>query len=87
MEDFEAKVTAGPMFSRDEVSAFVGTDQWIPTQRFEVVEKNKVRGVDSATVNGVNHGHGEDRPVSTDVNVAALRWLRSHISKGEKIEG
>jgi len=42
------------MFSFEEVSQFLGTTSWIPTQRFEVVQKNKVRGVDSATVNGVN---------------------------------
>ena len=88
MEDVEEGDTVGPMFSRDEVSEFLGTDQWIPTQRFEVVEKNKVRGDDSATVNGVNHGHGEDRPaVSTDVNVAALRWLRSHIRRARRSKG
>ena len=81
MEDVEEGVTVGPMFSRDEVSAFLGTEQWIPTQRFEVVQKNKVRGVDSATVNGVNMATTITEKIelpSTDVNVAALRWLRSH---------
>ena len=56
----EAKVTAGPMFSRDEVSVFVGTDQWIPTQRFEVVRNNKVRGVGQWCEHGHND-HGKDR--------------------------
>ena len=90
MEDVEEGVTVGPMFSRDEVSAFLGTEQWIPTQRFEVVQKNKVRGVDSATVNGVNMATTITEKIelpSTDVNVAALRWLRSHVGKDEKIEG
>ena len=90
MEDVEEGVTVGPMFSRDEVSAFLGTEQWIPTQRFEVVQKNKVRGVDSATVNGVNMATTITEKIelpSTDVNVAALRWLRSHVDKDEKIEG
>ena len=55
MEDVQEKVTAGPFYNRAEVSKFVGCDGWIPTQRFfEVVQKNKVRGVDSATVNGIN---------------------------------
>ena len=54
MEDVQEKVTVGPFYKRAEVSKFVGCDGWIPTQRFEVVQKNKVRGVDSATVNGIN---------------------------------
>ena len=28
-------------------------------QRFEVVQKNKVRGVDSATSNGINMAYGQ----------------------------
>ena len=50
-------------------------------QRFEVVQKNKVRGVDSATVNGVNRATKITEKLelpSTDGNVAALRWLRTH---------
>lgn len=54
MEDVAEKVTAGPFYNHLEVSKFVGCEEWIPTQRFEVVRKNKVRGVDSATVNGIN---------------------------------
>ena len=62
------------MFSVEEVDQFVGTKCWIPTQRFEVVQKNKVRGVDSATVNGVNMATVVTEKIelpSTDVNVAA----------------
>ena len=90
MEDVEEGVTLGPFFSRDEVSKIVGADRWIPTQRFEVVQKNKVRGVDSATVNGINMatviGEKLELP-STDANVAALRWLRSNQPGSGKICG
>ena len=41
--------TVGPFGSEDEVSEFLGCSDWIPTQRFEVAQKNKVRGCDSAT--------------------------------------
>ena len=78
------------MFNTDEVDRFVGTKHWIPTQRFEVVQKNKVRGVDSATVNGINMATFVTEKIdlpSTDVNVAALRWLRSHTKAGSSIEG
>ena len=63
---------------------------WIPTQRFEVVQKNKVRGVDSATVNGINMASSVSEKLdlpSTDVNVAALRWLRSNVEEGSQIFG
>ena len=89
MEDVAEGVTAGPFFAIEEVNDFAGTDKWIPTQRFEVVQKNKVRGVDSATVNGINMATGISEKIglpSTDVNVAALRWLRS-TSKGKEIQG
>ena len=90
MEDVQEGVTVGPMFSQEEVSNFLGTKVWIPTQRFEVVQKNKVRGVDSATVNGINMATGIveklDLP-STDLNVAALRWLRSNLREDRKIQG
>ena len=37
-----------------EISAFIDSDEWIPTQRFEVVQRNKVRGFPSAISNLVN---------------------------------
>ena len=53
IEDVNEGLTQGPFYDQEEVSRLVG-DSWIPTQRFEVVQKNKVRGVDSATTNGIN---------------------------------
>ena len=85
MEDVHEGSTIGPFYTKEEVSKIVG-EPWIPTQRFEVVQKNKVRGVDSATVNGVNMAaeitEKLDLP-STDVNVAVLRWLKSHSKVSE----
>ena len=37
MKDVAEGSTFGPFFSKQEVSQFLGTDEWIPTQRFEVV--------------------------------------------------
>eukprot|EP00435_Cladocopium_sp_Y103_P055182 s631_g18.t1 len=90
MEDVREGSSLGPFFFAEEVSKFLGTQDWIPTQRFEVVQKNKVRGVDSATVNGVNMATFITEKIelpSTDVNVAALRWLRSHVAEGSNIFG
>ena len=71
------------------MSQFLGTEEWIPTQRFEVVQKNKVRGVDSATINGVNDATTITEKLglpSTDVNVAALGWLRSKLPKETDVQ-
>ena len=90
MEDVKEGSTLGPFFSEQDVSKFLGTKEWIPTQRFEVVQKNKVRGVDSATVNGVNVATTITEKLelpSTDVNVAALRWLRSHLPERAEVLG
>ena len=90
MEDVREGVTAGPFFSKDEVDKFLGTENWIPTQRFEVVQKNKVRGVDSATINGINMASRILEKIelpSTDANVSALRWMRSSCSSSTKLQG
>ena len=62
------------------VTEVVQQTDWVPTQRFEVVQKNKVRGCDSATTNLVNRATVITEKLqlpSTDSNVAALRCLRS----------
>ncbi|CAE7301804.1 unnamed protein product [Symbiodinium sp. CCMP2456] len=48
----------------------------------EVVQKNKVRGVDSATSNGINIATVVTEKLelpSTDANVAVIKWLRSRL--------
>ena len=68
----------GPFWSESEVSSILGCEDWIPTQRFEVCQKNKVRGCDSATVNLVNvvaEILEKLQLPTTDMNVGALRML------------
>eukprot|EP00438_Fugacium_kawagutii_P013451 Skav225992 [mRNA] locus=scaffold4003:161449:163482:+ [translate_table: standard] len=80
IEDRDEGSCLGPFFSFDQVSKVVMRDDWIPTQRFEVVQKNKVRGCDSATTNMINQATVITEKLqlpSTDMNVAALRKLRS----------
>ncbi|OLP88302.1 hypothetical protein AK812_SmicGene30386 [Symbiodinium microadriaticum] len=82
LEDVAEGAAVGPFFQESEVSEFVGDDHWIPTQRFEVVQKNKVRGVDSATSNGINMATVVTEKLelpSTDANVAVIKWLRSRL--------
>ena len=80
MEDVMEGSTVGPFGSEDEVSEFLGCSDGIPTQRFEVVQKNKVRGCDSATSNLINKTAVISEKLqltSTDLNVAVLRELRA----------
>jgi len=79
LQDVQEGSTVGPFFHHEEVSEFLGDQFWVPTQRFEVVQKNKVRGVDSATINFVNQATVVTEKLclpSTDLNVAVIRALR-----------
>lgn len=80
MEDVEEGSCMGPFTTEEEVTKILGQRDWIPTQRFEVVQKNKVRGCDSATTNLINQITEISEKLqlpSTDVNVAALRRLQT----------
>ena len=80
VEDVVEGSCLGPFFDQNQITEIVGTDRWIPTQRFEVVQKNKVRGCDSATTNMINRITVITEKLqlpSTDSNVAALRALRA----------
>ena len=80
LEDVQDGSCLGPFYTGMEVDQALGCDDWIPTQRFEVVQKNKVRGCDSATTNLINPATVITEKLqlpSTDTNVAALRALRS----------
>ena len=80
LEDVQDGSCLGPFQEEEEVSKVLGTEEWIPTQRFEVVQKNKVRGCDSATTNLINQATRITEKLqlpSTDTNVSVLRTLRS----------
>ena len=80
MEDVHDGSCLGPFRDERSVTEALGSDDWIPTQRFEVVQKNKVRGCDSATTNLINQATLITEKLqlpSTDTNVAVLRTLRS----------
>ena len=68
----------GPFVSEEEVTRVLGQDGWIPTQRFEVAQKNKVRGCDSATSKMINPM--KLQLPSTDLNVSVIRELRSAVA-------
>ena len=89
MEDVCDGSCLGPFYKESEVDVVVQQKRWIPTQRFEVVQKNKVRGCDSATTNLINQITMITEKLqlpSTDSNVAALRYLRSKMPH-EKLAG
>lgn len=75
-QDCEEGSCLGLVWSQDEVPGFLGDPARAPTQRFEVHQKNKVRGCDSAIVNIVNNVTKVTEKLhlpSTDAIVAALR--------------
>jgi hypothetical protein len=79
VDDVAAGYTAGPFFKEDEVTAFVGSSHWIPTPRFPVAQRNKVRGVDGATSSSINQASRVVEKLqltSTDFNVALIRRLQ-----------
>ena len=82
MEDVKEGSAIGPFSSMAEVEKilekFGSAKDWILTQRFEVVQKNKVRGCDSATINDINNTAEVTEQLelpSTDLNVAVLRKM------------
>ena len=66
IEDVKEGLTQGPFYDQKEVSRLVG-DPWIPTQRFEVVQKNKVRGVED------QQGHQDRRKAGSPLNGCECR--------------
>ncbi|CAJ1378545.1 unnamed protein product [Effrenium voratum] len=74
LKDVEEGSALGPFFAYEEVDRVINCHDWIPTQR-----KNKVRGYDSATINGINLATEITKKLqlpSTDSNVAVIRMLR-----------
>ena len=54
MADVSSGAAIGPFSSFPEVDAATGSKRWVPTARFPVVQKNKMRGVDAARMSTVN---------------------------------
>ena len=89
MADVQEGSCVGPFGSTEEVTKFLGSSSWIPTQRFAVNQANRVRGCDSATVNFVNVAAEIQEKLqlpSTDQNVAVIRRLWAE-AEGCPIEG
>ena len=75
LKDLKRGYCLGP-FKEDQVDIELGTDRWIPTPRFPVEQKDKVRGVDSATESMINGATGISEKLqisSTDLNAAIIR--------------
>jgi hypothetical protein len=92
LQDCEDGHSVGPFFRQQQVTDFLGTDVWIPTERFARIQKNKVRGVDSATINDINAAAVSENLMltSTDQNVGTIlelnRLAKAH-GKRISIEG
>ena len=78
LKDVEEGSALGPFFASEEVDRVVSCRDWIPTQRFEVIQKNKVRGCDLATNLATEITEKLQLP-STDSNVSVIRVLRQKV--------
>ena len=82
IEDVKEISAVGLFVSEKEVTRFLGQDDWIPTQWFEVVQKNKNRGCDSATSNMINPMTKISEKLQlpfTDLNVSVIWELRRSV--------
>ena len=88
LDDVQAGYTVGPFLDEQAVTEFVQDSCWIPTPRFPVVQKDKVRGVDGATCSGINGATEISEKLalaSTDTNVAIIKALHL-ITGGSPLE-
>ena len=76
IEDRDAGYCLGPFYEPEEVDEVVKDTEWVPTERMDVEQKNKVREVDSATVSLSNQLTAVTEKLklpSTDRNVGRIR--------------
>ena len=77
----------GPFWTKAEVSQQVGTDAWIPTERFGLVQKNKTRGIDNAAkgagleLNAATAATEKLKVTSTDANVGLIREMHARLGR------
>ena len=81
MKDRSRGQCVGPFHAHQEVDRFVGTSRWIPTERFGVEQKGKIRGVDNAAaatgseLNAATVATEKLQLPSTDTNVGFVKHL------------
>ena len=79
IEDRDAGFCLGPFYETEEVDKVVNDVEWVPTERMDVEQKNKVREVDSVTVSLSNQLAAVTEKLklpSTDRNVSRIRRQR-----------
>lgn len=76
MDEVQSKWLAGP-FTENQVHDLVGSQQWLATRRFPLVQGDKVRLIDDALVSGLNSGYGASNKLHLfDVDVLVALILR-----------
>ena len=78
IQDVKDGFTLGPFFESKEVDKIVGSSTWVPTERIDVEQKNKVRECDSATVSLSNQMAAVMEKLqlpSTDKNVGVIKRM------------
>ena len=85
IQDRDLGHCVGPFRRRRDVTEFVGTSHWIPTERFGVVQKGRTRGVDNAAadsgseLNAATVATEKLQLPCTDANVGMVKHLAQAI--------
>ena len=80
IKEAEQGFMSGPFYDHSQVTNFVGSDDWICTERFGILQKGKIRNIDSATASSINPATQMTELLeiaTTDGNVAIIRKLRT----------
>ena len=88
LKDVEAGYTIGPFTTIEQVNDAVGTSRWIPTERVPVIQKNKIREIDSATINCINKAQSVMEKLalsSTDANVTVIKMIQRGMKRSNKV--
>jgi hypothetical protein len=79
LEEADSGWLVGPLYDTDQVTSLVGSPNWIPTRRFPLQQKNKVRVIDDCKESGINDAlktHEKLNLMDSD----ALATLLMHVS-------
>ena len=79
LEEAERGWLTGPFYDIDQVSAEVGSSKWVPTRRFPLQQKSKVRVIDDCKESGINDALKTNEKLNL-MDSDALATLLLHVS-------
>ena len=80
LEESKAGWLVGPLYTEEDVSNYLGAKHWVPTRRFPLHQKSKVRVIDDCKESGINDALKTTEKLNL-MDAEALAVLLSHISE------